>query len=84
MSVKENLKYHTNFQVIESNVPPKNNRSGSKNYRQLHQRAIVLGRVLGKSGKYHQNQEVYSSKGLIGTIKACHSKDPPKVGVYEV
>ena len=30
MSVKENLKYHTNFQVIESNVPPKNNRSGYK------------------------------------------------------
>lgn len=32
MSVKENLKYHTNFQVIESNVPPKNNRSGYKVY----------------------------------------------------
>lgn len=30
MSVKENLKYHTNFQVIESNVPPKNNRSKYK------------------------------------------------------
>lgn len=66
------------------NRPYDNHQSGSKNYRQLHQRAIVLGRVLGKSGKYHQNQEVYSSKGLIGTIKACHSKDPPKVGVYEV
>lgn len=66
------------------NRPYDNHQSGSKNYRQLHQRAIVLGRVLGKSGKYHQNQEVYYSKGLIGTIKACHSKDPPKVGVYEV
>ena len=66
------------------NRPYNNHQSGSKNYRQLHQRAIVLRRVLGKSGKYHQNQEVYSSKGLIGTIKACHSKDPPKVGVYEV
>lgn len=66
------------------NRPYNNHQSGSKNYRQLHQRAIVLGRVLCKSGKYHQNQEVYSSKGLIGTIKACHSKDPPKVGVYEV
>lgn len=64
------------------NRPYDNNQSGSKNYRQLHQRVNVLGRVLGKSGKYHQNQEVYSSKGLIGTIKASHFKDPPKVGVH--
>ena len=56
MSVKENLKYHTNFQVIESNVPPKNNRSGYKGvwwdahrqmwvaYISVHGKRIHLGR----------------------------------------
>ena len=28
--IETNRKYHTNFQVIESNTPPKNNRSGHK------------------------------------------------------
>lgn len=28
--VSLNKRHHTNFQVIESNIPPKNNRSGYK------------------------------------------------------
>ena len=56
MSVKENLKYHTNFHVIESKVLPKNNRSGCKGvcwdsrhktwvaYISVHNKRIHLGR----------------------------------------
>lgn len=45
--------------------------------------AVVLGRLIPNSGKLHQNQEVYSSEGSeIGTIKACHYKDPPKIVVW--
>lgn len=42
---------------------------------------VVLGRLLPKSGKIHQNQEVYYCKGrsVIGTIKASCYKDPPKI-----
>lgn len=44
---------------------------------------IVLGRLLPDSGKKRQNQEVYSVGGSeICTIKACHSKDPPKILIY--
>mgnify|MGYP004668520703 CR=1 FL=1 len=56
MSVKENLRYHTNFHVIESKVLPKNNRSGCKGvcwdahrkrwaaYISVHGKRIHLGR----------------------------------------
>lgn len=45
---------------------------------------LVLGRVLPmNSEKVHQNQEVYSGKGIICTLKATHYKDPPKVLVIE-
>jgi len=41
----------------------------------------VLGRLIPKSGKIHQNQEVYSTFGgsIMCTVKATHYKDPPKV-----
>lgn len=41
---------------------------------------IVLGRVMPDSGKLHQNQEVYDTKGGGScTLKAAHYKDPPKI-----
>lgn len=54
--VKTNLRYHTNFQVIETDVPPKNNTSGCKGiswddrrhkwltYINVHSKRIFLGR----------------------------------------
>lgn len=40
---------------------------------------IILGRVLPKSGKIHQNQEVYHTGGVIPTLKASGYKDPFKI-----
>ena len=41
---------------------------------------VVLGRVLPmSSNKIYQNQEVYYWGGIMGTLKATHYKDPPKV-----
>lgn len=54
--VSLNKRYHTNFQVIESNIPPKNNRSGYKGvwwderrqkwvaYLSIHGKRLHLGR----------------------------------------
>ena len=44
---------------------------------------IVVGRLIPDSGKFHQNQEVFSGGGIACTIKATSYKDPPKVIVYE-
>lgn len=40
---------------------------------------LVVGRVLPVSKKHHQNQEVFSVKGISPTIKATSYKDPPKI-----
>ena len=37
-----------------------------------------LSRVVSSTGKIHQNQEVWSLRGLC-TLKATHYKDAPKV-----
>lgn len=54
--IETNMKYHTNFQVIENETPPKNNRSGHKGvwwdeprqlwaaYLNVHRKRIFLGR----------------------------------------
>lgn len=73
MSVKENLKYHTNFQVIESNVPPKNNRSGYKGvwwdaHRQMWV-GVLSGGVWDKM--YEQSRRVYATDGLSPTLHTC-------------
>lgn len=39
----------------------------------------IVGRILPDSEKIHQNQEVYDSNNIMGTIKASHYKDAPKV-----
>ena len=38
----------------------------------------VVCRAVPKSGKIHQNQEVFNPNGICGTLKATHYKDPPK------
>ena len=40
---------------------------------------IMLGRMIPKSGKIHQNQEVYSPFGLSPSLKATDYKNPPRV-----
>lgn len=43
-----------------------------------------LSRVISSTGKIHQNQEVWSLRGGLCTLKATHYKDAPKVLVkYE-
>ena len=42
---------------------------------------ISLCRVLPKSGKLHQNQEVWSGGGISPTLKATNYKDAYKVVV---
>lgn len=38
-----------------------------------------LSRVVSSTGKIHQNQEVWSLRGGLCTLKATHYKDAPKV-----
>lgn len=38
-----------------------------------------LSRVISFTGKIHQNQEVWSLRGGLCTLKAAHCKDAPKV-----
>jgi len=38
----------------------------------------VVCRVVPKSGKIHQNQEVFNPNGICGALKATHYKGPPK------
>lgn len=46
----------------------------------------IVGRLIPDSGKIHQNQEVYSSVegGIMGTLKASHYKDPPKIVITQL
>lgn len=47
---------------------------------------ICLGILLPETtDKVHQNQEIYSTDGILCTLKATHYKDPPKIleGDYE-
>lgn len=38
-----------------------------------------LSRVVSSTGKIHQNQEIWSLRGGLCTLKATHYKDAPKV-----
>ena len=41
---------------------------------------ICLGLLLPETtDKVHQNQEIYSTDGILCTLKATHYKDPPKI-----
>lgn len=67
MSVKKNLKYHTNFQVIESNVPPKNNRSGYKDvwwdaHRQMWVAYISVHGKRIHLGRYHRLEDAVKAR----------------------
>lgn len=56
--VKTNLRYHTNFQVIEAAIPPKHNTSGYKGvaWDKKHRKWMAYINVHGKRfylGRYH-------------------------------
>lgn len=40
---------------------------------------LSIGRVLPITEKIHQNQDVWSLRGGLCTLKATHCKDAPKV-----
>ena len=46
--------------------------------------SIILGRITPiNNDKIHQNQEVYSNRGIMCTLKATHYKEPPKIMIGE-
>ena len=65
--------------TLTTNIGNNSTRNGYKMIEAVAPAQNVLGRLLPDSGKIHQNQEVYSTEESIGTIKATHYKDPPKI-----